>query len=131
MPSEWKLVELLTLYKKRNFDNPTNDRPIALLKTLYKIYASLIQKSICLGLDQRLWRAQDGFRKCRNTSQPLVITRTLQDQAEQTRDKLFLVFLDWEKVFDKVDQAKTIEAMNRLGLPQKMIDVLASFYVNP
>ena len=39
--------------------------------------------------------------------------------------------MDWEKAFDKVDQEKLIEAMTRLGLPQKMIDVFASFYVNP
>ena len=121
MPSELEVAELVTLYKKGNVENPANYRPIALLDTLYKIYASLIQKRICLGLDQRLRHTQYGFRKCRSTSQTLLITRRLQDQAEQTGDKLFLVFLDWEKVFDdKVDQEKLIEAMTRLGLPQKM-----------
>ena len=39
--------------------------------------------------------------------------------------------MDWEKAFDTVDQEKLLEAMQRLGLPQKMINVLASFYVNP
>ena len=42
-----------------------------------------------------------------------------------------MVSLDWEKAFDEVDQEKLIEAMIWLFLPQKMIDVLASFYVNP
>ena len=36
-----------------------------------------------------------------------------------------------EKAFDKVDQEKLLEAMKRLGLPDKMLKVLASFYVNP
>ena len=55
----------------------------------------------------------------------------MQDQAEQSDEKLFLVFLDWEKAFDKVDQEKLLEAMKRLGLLEKMLKVLASFYVNP
>ena len=55
----------------------------------------------------------------------------MQDQAEQSNEKLFLVFLDWEKAFDEVDQEKLLQAMKRFDLPQKMIDVLASFYVNP
>ena len=119
MPSELKLAELVTLYKKGNVENPANYRPIALLNTLYKIFASLIQRRISTGLDSRLWGTQYGFRKCRSTSQPLFITRRMQDQAEQSNEKLFLVFLDWEKVFDKVDQGKLLEAMKRLGLPEK------------
>ena len=131
LPSELELAELVTLYKKGNVENPANYRPIALLNTLYKIHASLKQKRICAGLDNRLWGTQYGFRKCRSTSQPLFITRRMQDQAEQSKEKLFLVFLDWEKAFDKVDQEKLLEAMKRLGLPDKMLKVLASFYVNP
>ena len=118
LPSELELAELVTLYKKGNVEDPANYRPIALLNTLYKIYASLIQIRICAGLDDRLWGTQYGFRKCRSTSQPFFITRRMQDQAEQAKDKLFLVFLDWEKAFDKVDQEKLLAAMRRLGLPE-------------
>ena len=89
MPSELELAELVTLYKKDNVESPANYRPIALLNTLYKIYASLIQRRISEGLDSRLWGTQYGFRKCRSTSQPLFITRRMQDQAEQTKEKLF------------------------------------------
>ena len=42
-----------------------------------------------------------------------------------------MVFLDWEKAFDKVDQEKMVEAMGRLGLPERMLSILASFYNNP
>ena len=41
------------------------------------------------------------------------------------------MFSDWEKAFDKVDQEKLIEAMQRLGTPEKAIRILKSFYVNP
>ena len=50
MPSELELAELVTLYKKGNVENPANYRPIALLNTLYKLYASLLQRRISIGL---------------------------------------------------------------------------------
>ena len=42
-----------------------------------------------------------------------------------------MVFLDWEKAFDKVDQEKLIEAMERLRVPPKLIAILKTFYLNP
>ena len=74
MPSELELAELVTLYKKGNVENPANYRPIALLNTVYKIYASLIQVRISVGLDNSVWDTQYGPRQCRSTSQPLFIT---------------------------------------------------------
>ena len=62
------------------------------------------QLGLATGLDDKLWETQYGFRKKRSTAQPLFITRRLQDLAEASGDKLFLVSLDWEKAFDKVDQ---------------------------
>ena len=41
-----------------------------------------------------------------------------------------MVFLDWEKAFDKVDQEKLIEAMERLRVPPKIIAILTNFYLN-
>ena len=126
-----ELAELVTLYKKGNVEDPANYRPIALLNTICKLYAAILQKRLAAGLDEKLWETQYGFRKKRSTAQPLFITRRLQDLAESSGDKLFLVFLDWEKAFDKVDQEKPIEAMERLGTPEKAIRILKSFYINP
>ena len=36
-----------------------------------------------------------------------------------------------EKAFDKIHQGKLIQALQRLGIPQKMIKVLQTFYDNP
>ena len=82
MPDEMELAELVTLCKKGNVEDPANYRPIALLNTIYKIYASIIQIRLANGLDDSLWETQFGFRKKRST-------RRLQDQAECTGDKLF------------------------------------------
>jgi hypothetical protein len=82
MPDEMELAELVTLYKKGNVEDPANYRPIALLNTIYKLYAAILQKRLAAGLDEKLWETQYGFRKKRSTAQPLFITRRLQDLAE-------------------------------------------------
>ena len=94
MPDEMELAELVTQYKNGSVEDPANYRPIALLNTLYKLYASIIQVRLANGLDDSLWETQFAFRKKRSTAQPLFVTRRLQDHAECTGDKLFMVFLD-------------------------------------
>ena len=42
-----------------------------------------------------------------------------------------MVFLDWEKAFDKVDQAELIKAIRRLNVPEKICRILETFYINP
>ena len=66
-----------------------------------------------------------------STSMPLFISRRLQDYAEHSYQKLFLIFLDWAKAFDKVDQTLLVRAMERLNIPEKIIRILESFYVEP
>ena len=62
---------------------------------------------------------------------PLFISRRLQDYVEHSYQKLFLIFLDWENAFDKVDQTLLVRAMERLNIPEKIIRILESFYVDP
>ena len=113
LPSDLEYAEVVTLYKKGKVENPANYRPIALLDTLYKIFTSLIQNRMANAIDHRLCNLQYGFRKARSTSQPLFIARRIQDFAEAAGDKLFLVFLDWEKAFDEIDQEMMISAIGR------------------
>ena len=118
LPSDLEYAEVVTLYKKGKVENPANYRPISLLDTLYKIFTSLIQNRMANAIDHRLSNLQYGFRKTRSTSQPLFIARRIQDFAEAAGDKLFLVFLDWEKAFDKIDREMMISATSLKNSPR-------------
>jgi len=125
------LAEVVTLYKKGNVEDPGNYRPISLLQTLYKIYAALIQRRLAEKMEERIHKMQFGFRADHSTNEPLFITRRLQDYFETCGDNFFMLFLDWEKAFDKVDQKLLIKAISRLNLPSKIIKVLEYFYLSP
>ena len=80
MPDHFILAEVVMLYKKGATADPANYRPISLLNSCYKLYASMIQRRL-VAMDKRIGEAQFGFREARSTSQPLYILRRLQDYA--------------------------------------------------
>ena len=110
MPDVMTEADIITIFKKGNVEDPQNYRPIALLNAIYKIYAALIQNRLVTALEPHIANTQFGYRKARSTSQPLYITRRLQNFSETYGDKLLMIFLDWEKAFNKIHQRKLIEA---------------------
>ena len=41
-----------------------------------------------------------------------------------------MVLLDWEKAFDKVDRNKMFEALERMSINKKYINIIKSLYKN-
>ena len=53
------------------------------------------------------------------------------ERAEASVNQILLVFLDWEKAFDRVRQDKLVEALTRMGIPSKFVTAVRSLYNNP
>ena len=45
--------------------------------------------------------------------------------------KLTFVFLDWGKAIDKVNQAKRVTALTRIGIPTKTVAIIKAIYDEP
>ena len=112
-------ANIAVLHKKGSTENPENYRPIALLNTTYKIIASIIQRRLAESMDHTIDEMQYGFRKRKSTSQPLQIVRRTAETVEESGASLYMLLIDWEKAFDKVDQERLIIALARMGIPQK------------
>ena len=93
---------MVHIYKKGNTSDLSNYRPISLLNTMYKLFASIVQNRLANGIDQHMHGTQYGFRKARSTQQAIHIIRRVMEGGESTTNKLLLVLLDWEKAFDKL-----------------------------
>ena len=120
-----------SIYKRGDSSCLANYRLISLLNSCYKMVAALVKDRFDSGLDVWLINTQYGFRKGKSTSQALFVARRLQDIAEKSRSSSTLILLDWEKAFDKVSHAELIETLHRLLVPQKIIQLIASFDSNP
>ncbi len=78
-------------------------------KVIHRAWQTIGQylcSTISTASTSHIQQTQYGFRAKRSTAQPLYIARRLQDLAEESGENMILVFLDWEKAFDKVDQQK-------------------------
>ena len=128
---EMNQADLAVIYKKGSTEKPENYRPIALLNIAYKLLASMIQVRLAEAIDGRIDPAQYGFRRARSTSQPVHIYRRIQEIHEESNMELVSVLLDWEKAFDKVHQGKLLEALSRIGIPDKMVRVIGAIYREP
>ena len=122
---------MAAIYKKDDPSLAGNYRPIALLCTLYKLYARLIQHRLADRLDSKLRNRQYGFRRNKSGSDPIHIVRRLQELYEVSRSPLYMLFLDWKNAFDKLTFAGLRNAITRLGVPPHMVEVVMSLYNGP
>ena len=122
---------VVSIYKKGDASSLANYRPISLLNSCYKIMAALVKERLDSGFDTWICSTQYGFRKHRSTAQAIFLARRLQDIAEKSNARCTLVLLDWEKAFDRVSQDKLIETLYRLKVPQKLCNLIKSFYNDP
>merc|ERR1712107_353341 len=111
LPTELKKAKVVSIFKKGETQNIANYRPISLLNSLYKIYASLLKNRLASEMENHLHKTQYGFRPKRSTVQALYIARRLQEIADHGGNSLAMVFLDWEEAFDKISQDKLMEAL--------------------
>ena len=95
-PSSWLVSEVVMLVKdsKKDTRSVDNYRPISLTNTIYKVYASLLQRRLVHHFDSDIRERQFGFRPNRSTTQPVHITRRIIDVHERQLEPLHALFLD-------------------------------------
>ena len=91
----------------------------------------MIQARISSKMDGTLDENRYGFRKGKSTAQPLFILRRTQEIQEDAALECHLLLLDWGKYFDKVLQDRMIKAIKRLGIPDKIINMINEIYREP
>ena len=112
IPQEWKDAQVISFYKGKGDDSSTvNYRPIALLNSFFKLYASMVQHRMATTYGDRIRSNQYGFRKNRGTENPLFVLRRLQDYSSRTGVPFHCLFIDWKQAFDKVDHAAMLTAI--------------------
>ena len=132
IPKSWKISKVITLFKKGNVTLPQNYRPISLLPVGYKVLAALVhQRLIDCCVDSKICASQYGFRPKRSCSDALMIVRRMIDAASEAKeDGLLMVFLDWAKAFDRIKSDSLVKALERFGLPSKVVQLIGSIYEN-
>ena len=132
IPDSWKEALVVCIHKNKGSDSdPAAHRPIALLNTMYKVYAALIQKRLALLHDHNIRDTQFGFRSNKSTKEPIFIIRRYQDYSAKTGHPAHFLFLDWKQAFDKIDHRALLIALKRFGIHRHYLDIITDIYTEP
>ena len=71
---------------------------------------------------------QTGAQKGRDCAEQILTSRLLSDYAKKSKQKLFLLFIDFEKANDKVSRYKLLQEPKIVGCGQVFIRCLCTLY---
>ena len=108
-PSEWKLQELVMLFKSGNAKDCGNYRTIALISHTSKILLIIILNRMRSKVEFELSDYQAGYRKDRSTVDMLFVLQTIIEKVLSINEEAVITFIDYSKAFDSVKHSHLFE----------------------
>ena len=133
IPADMRVSISILLHKKDDECNVVNYRPIALTQTLYKIYATLLNKRLVTFLEANtplLDDAQTGFRPSRGTSQKLLAFAAASQEAVRTGSELHMQSNDFHKCFDSIEHWYIKMCMEHIQIPPQFVNIIMDTLTN-
>ncbi|CAL4246672.1 unnamed protein product, partial [Meganyctiphanes norvegica] len=125
-PAQWTYSKLITLFKSGNRMDCGNYRGISIMDTLAKVYDKLLLNRLTLW--SYIDKCQAGAQKGRGCIEQMLTLRLLMDLAKFKKRKLYILFIDFSKAYDKVPRNKLIEYMKSLGCGRVLLYAIQNMY---
>ncbi len=132
VPDKFKIGIVTPIHKGGSRSDPKNYRPITLTSVICKVLEKIILKSLILHLkNNSLYNDnQHGFRAERSTlTQLLSHIDNVLDNLDKGND-LDVVYLDFDKAFDKVDHGILLSKLEILKVNENVKVWIKSFLTN-
>ena len=129
VPEEWKLGQVVPIYKKGPRNDPSNYRPVSLTSVTPKVLESLVRDALFQHLSEtgQLTECQHGFRPGRSCATQLLCALedwTLQMEGGQPVD---VAYLDFRRAFDSVPHLRLLRKLHDMGVRGTLLEWLRSF----
>ena len=121
IPTQWNTSEIIILHKKGDKSQLGNYRPLSLSSNLNKVFTKILKKRMGESMAYTIPKEQAGFRRGYST---IHLIHTLNQLIEKTKEynmELHLVFVDFYKAFDSIDQNFKLETLKEQGIHAKML----------
>ena len=124
IPSEWKEANIMPLFKKGSRNKPENYRPVSLTSVECKLLETLIRDHMVefLVKHKLINTSQHGFLKARSCLTNILCF--LEEIAKWVDDgsPVDVVYLDFQKVFDKVPHQRLLLKQKAHGIGNDVIN---------
>ena len=127
-PAIWCYNKLVVLFKKGLRLVCGNYRGLSIGDTLGKLYAKILSSRL------RLWMyidsCQAGGQVLRGCIEHIAALRLIFDYAKHERKKLFVLFVDFSKAYDRVPRKTLFSILKSLGCGKRFLRAIMSIYKN-
>lgn len=127
-PSQWENAQIIILHKKGDNTDLENYRPISLLSHIYKLYTKILTTRLTNKLEFFLSKEQAGFRTKYGTNDHLLTIKALIEKCIEYNKPLMLIFVDFKKAFDTIDQQKLLEALVECRIDHRYSTAIRHIY---
>ena len=125
-PMLWCFSKLVILFKSGDRLSCNNYRGISIMDTLAKMYDTMILNRL------KLWynidKCQAGAQKQRGCVEQITAVRLLCDYAMYKKKKLYVLFIDFSKAYDRVPRGKLLQYIMSLGCGKVMVKAIKAMY---
>ena len=128
IPTSMKESIICLLFKKGEKADLKNWRPISLLNVDYKILTKIINERMKKTLTIILHPDQKGFVPTRRLDDAILKVQFLIDYCKRNGYSKYLLFLDQEKAFDRVDRDFMHKILEKFNFPPFLRDLIKSIY---
>ena len=126
-PSEWKKSSCYTTIQRGSKQIVASYRPVSLLTIPSKLFEKLLFRRLFLHLKPFLHHSQYGFRPRRSTVTQLLVLLDKIYSALENDYEINVVFTDFSKAFDKVDQGILLQKLSKYGIGGKLLKLIHNY----
>ena len=132
VPADWKLANVTPLFKKGGRQKAGNYRPVSLTSVVGKMLESIIKEEIARHLDGNcpIGQTQHGFIKGRSCLTNLVEFFEEVTSAVDNGEPMDVVYLDFQKAFDKVPHKRLLHKLKIHGIKGKVVAWVEDWLIN-
>lgn len=118
VPDDWKIANITPIFKKGDRKLASNHRPISLTSVVGKSLESIIRDKLVAHLESNnlIRNSQHGFRSKRSCLTNLVEFYDNLLKIHDCTKSLDIIYLDFQKAFDKVPHGKLMKKVKELGI---------------
>ena len=123
VPRDWRVANVIPIFKKGDRDKCGNYRPVSLTSIVCKVLESILRDKINNHLKQHslIADSQHGFSSGLSCQTNLL---TFFDKIVDNMDQgntVDVIYLDFQKAFDKVPHLRLIEKVKSLGINEQTV----------
>ena len=132
LPDDWKVGQVVPIFKKGRKDDVSNYRPVSLTSVASKVMESIIRDQLMehLHSTNQLSDAQHGFVPFRSCATQLLTTMEDCTGLLETGESVDVVYTDFQKASDSVPHHHLLSKLHSLGIRGKLLCWLKAFLTN-